>query len=145
MGGIRPGLRLSSQASSSFCSRNPATSAYVLASGRGIPAGGIVLVRSFLITFSKISGCAAGLDGSTTSRARFAVSIWLLWQTTQYCLKTAATSTSAWGAAAAGSAVTPWIWASRTGMEAGCDGPSRTAEPHATRATPAVAATRGRA
>ena len=74
----------------SSVSSNPFTKASsVAASGRGLPAGGIMLPRTFLITFSHTSALRGTSEPSTESSASPPVLRRALWQVTQYWLTSA--------------------------------------------------------
>src|SRR6185436_4213072 len=82
-----------------------------------------------------VSGCADGFEASRVSNPRFAVFIPLLWQTTQYLLRTAWTSKSATADTPAGAG------RAETGTGAGRTGAGRESSgwKASTRATPATA------
>src|ERR1700674_3917285 len=85
----RPGLGLAAAAASSAASTAELAAAYVAASGRGRPGGGISRVRSLVATFSQISAWLQMCSTSNVSSISPAVFSLALWQVTQYLLKTA--------------------------------------------------------
>ena len=81
-----PGPARSVPAASIRCSSEAANPCSVASSGRGMPTGGIMPPRSFMITFSQTSEWLAAAAGSSPSSDSPPVRVRALWQVTQVLL-----------------------------------------------------------
>src|SRR5688572_20217457 len=87
---VRPGCGLTAAARSIVVSRCATNASSVAASGRGIPAGGIIPARTFRITFSHISAWLGMSLRSACSSDSSPDRVRSLWHVTQYVLTRAA-------------------------------------------------------
>ena len=107
-GRVRPGRGRVAAALSSVFSRPPTNASRVAAAGRGLPAGGIMLPRTFLMTFSQTSASRCRFEASRESSASPPVLSRWLWQVTQYWPTRAPEpeAPACWAAGTAGA----WAW-----------------------------------